>query len=59
MFAEEDAGQRASGVTPNSPRMPSGASGLGSNVSNWLGAPHRKTRMQASARVRPVAAWLS
>ena len=34
---------------PNSPRMPSGASGLGSNVSNWLGEPQRKMKMQASA----------
>jgi hypothetical protein len=34
----------------NSPRMPSGASGFMSNVSMWLGAPVKKTRMTDFAR---------
>ena len=31
------------GMTPKGPRYSIGASGFGSNVSNWLGAPQRKT----------------
>ena len=34
----------------NSPRIPSGALGFKSNVSIWLGAPVRKTRINDLAR---------
>ena len=30
-------------ITPNGPRYSAGALGFGSQVSRWLGAPHRKT----------------
>ncbi len=40
-------------MQPNSPRISSGASGLGSNVSSWLGEPYRKSRMHAFARPKP------
>ncbi len=37
----------------NGPRMSSGASGLGSHVSSWLGPPHIKIRMHDFARPNP------
>ena len=37
----------------NGPRISSGASGLGSQVSSWLGPPHRKIRMHDFARPNP------
>src|SRR5262245_16982344 len=32
-------------IGPNGPRISAGASGFGSNVSNWLGPPHIQNRM--------------
>src|SRR5262245_4105112 len=58
------------GMAPYGPRMLTGAPGLGSNVSKWLGPPLRKMKMHAGscfcvvadarpapefARVRPSA----
>ena len=37
----------------SSPRISAGASGLGSQVSSWLGPPHRKIRMHDFARPNP------
>ena len=37
------------------PRISAGASGLGSQVSSWLGPPHWKMRMQERARPKPGA----
>ena len=39
----------------NSPRISSGASGLGSQVSSWLGPPHMKTSRHDFARPKPSA----
>src|SRR5262245_42005874 len=44
----------------NGPRIPSGASGLGSNVSKWLGPPHIQKRMTAvsgGAAGRAASSW--
>src|SRR5579883_922880 len=45
------------GITPNSPRISAGASGLGSKLSIWLIPPWSQSRMQETSRsVRPPAA---
>ena len=41
------------GMQPSSPRISSGASGLGSNVSSWLGEPYMKRRMHDLACPKP------
>ena len=41
------------GMQPSSPRISSGASGLGSNVSSWLGEPYMKSRMHDLAWPNP------
>ena len=40
-------------IGANVPRISAGASGLGSQVSSWLGPPHWKIRMHDFARPNP------
>ena len=46
MFSEKKMPGTLVDIAWNSPRISAGASGLGSNVSKWLGPPSSQIRMQ-------------